>query len=119
MVVSVGDGSIELQRGEVSALAALRARIELAIGGEASCDDAAGSATGVDDVTALRQAVTALVLPSMDVPWSGVPDGWVYAPDEAGKALYRSSLDASVAVRAKPTVTAAQDAERRRRDAAA
>ena len=136
--IGLGGECVDMKRSEADAIAVLRARLELGISAEKSelevidVTEGTGIGTGTggggggggrgscsSGLVGLRQAVLELLLPSMDVPWDGLPEGWLFAPDEAGRPLYRSSLDMNVAVRAKPTISATEYAEQQQRDAKA
>ena len=112
IMLEMSGASIEVKRDDLPALAWLRMHMEAAIAHGVHV-------SGGAELDALRATIEAVLVPGMDVPWAGLPSGWDYAPDEAGKPLYRSREDPSTAVRAKPTVPAVVFAEQQKRDAAA
>jgi HrpA-like RNA helicase len=85
---------VEMSRADARAVGSLRTQLEQVLGCEAAASES------------LRRTIGVLVR-GMDVPWAGLPEGWVCEADAAGAALYRSVHDPNHMSRSKPTQTAA------------
>ena len=95
VTVDVAGEGVEMATADLRAIGLIRRRLDDAIGGGCGCDHA------------LRQLLGQLLKP-MDVPWAGLPEGWMCEADAAEAPLYRSEVDPTFTCRTKPTRTAAR-----------